>query len=77
MKALTVGETKSAFSDILTAVQRGERFAVSYGRKRKPVAMIVPYEGKQANRELGMLSGCGRYTWHDGGPITDEELLQS
>ena len=77
MKALTVGETKSAFSDILAAVQRGERFAVSYGRKRKPVAMIVPYVVPQADRKLGVLSGCGRYAWHDAGQITDEELLQS
>lgn len=77
MKTLTVGQLKAEFSDVLAAVQRGERVAVEYGRKRKPVAMIVPYVPPSQPRKLGVLAGFGRYAWKGDGRISDEELLRS
>ena len=77
MESLNVGELKATFSDVLAAVQRGKKFAVAYGRKHKPVAMIVPYVTPGKARQLGVLSGRGRYCWQNDGRMTDEELLQS
>ena len=44
VKTLGVGEIKVHFSDVLERVKGGEKIAVSYGKKRKKVAVIVPYD---------------------------------
>lgn len=77
MKSLTVGQLKSDFSDVLAAVQRGESITVEYGRKRKPVARIVPYEVTNQPRKLGILADSARCVWRGDRQISDEELLQS
>lgn len=77
MKSLTVGQLKSNFSDVLAAVQRGETVTVEYGRKRKPIAQIIPYEVTSQPRKLGILAESARCVWKGDGRISDEELLQS
>jgi antitoxin (DNA-binding transcriptional repressor) of toxin-antitoxin stability system len=45
-----------------------------YGRNKKPVAMIVPYdEGKKAERKIGILDG--KIEIMDDFEMTSEELL--
>lgn len=75
MKTMTVGQFKAEFSSVLDRVSKGQRVAVAYGRKHKPVAMIVPYNGSGQARRIGLLDGKARCVWKDGGKITDEELL--
>lgn len=43
MKTLPVGELKAQFSEVLEKVRKGEKYGIVYGKKKKPVAMIVPY----------------------------------
>jgi antitoxin (DNA-binding transcriptional repressor) of toxin-antitoxin stability system len=42
MKALTVAEVKTHFSDILFQVKNGEKVKILYGKSKKPIAMIIP-----------------------------------
>lgn len=77
MRALPVGEIKAQFSEVLDEVKRGESFAILYGRKRTPIAMIVPYVDTDdaAERTLGVLDGKVRITFADDFKLTEEEFL--
>ena len=76
MKTMPVAQFKAQFSRVLADVQRGERVAVLYGRTRKPVAMIVPYQPERARvRELGFLDGKVSIEFRDDYEVSDEELL--
>ena len=78
MKTLGVGEIKAHFSDVLERVKSGEKVAVSYGKKRKKVAVIVPYVAYQSRgqRRLGPLQGKAQFEVRAGFK-SDEELLAS
>lgn len=58
MKTLPIGEFKTHFSDVLDRVQQGEEIAVSYGRKKEKIAVIVPYSHykQPAKRALGVMA---------------------
>jgi len=79
MKDLTVGEFKRNFSDVLDRVQKGQKIIISYGRKRKRVAVLVPYGDHipAEKRKLGMLENTGSCVFHDDFKMTEEELLSS
>ena len=59
MKTLAVGELKAQFSEVLEKVKNGESFGILYGKKKKPIAMIVPFQEKEKKKErkLGILDG--------------------
>lgn len=79
MKTLTVGEFKANFSEVLAALQKGETFTVSYGKKRKKVAVISAYL-KQKNdkpRKLGIWEGKASFKFAKDFKLTDEEFLNS
>jgi len=77
MKSLPVGEFKAQFADILEKVQQGESFEILYGKKKKPVAKIVPIDEskKTKKRKFGILDGKVKITFADDFKMTDEELL--
>lgn len=75
MRIMTVGQFKADFSSALASVAKGQPVAVAFGRKHKPVAMLVPYEGEKKKRRLGLLEGKASYHWNGDGKIRDEELL--
>ncbi|TVR73383.1 MAG: prevent-host-death protein [Spirochaetaceae bacterium] len=77
MEALPVGEIKARFSEVLEKVKRGESFGILYGRKKTPVAMIVPYveTEEKAERKLGILDGKVQITFADDFRITEEEFV--
>jgi len=77
MRTLGVGEIKARFSDILEQVKGGEKIAVGYGKKKKKVAVIVPYEEKkfEGKRRLGPLQGKAKFKICAGFKMSDEELL--
>ena len=79
MESINVGEFKSRFSEILDRVKAGEEIIISYGKKRKRVAVIVPYSmyTTKKERELGLLKDRGAFVIHDDFRMTDEEMLQS
>jgi antitoxin (DNA-binding transcriptional repressor) of toxin-antitoxin stability system len=75
MKAMTVAELKTNFSDILIQVQNGENVKILYGKSKKPVAMIIPLEGKNCPREIGILDGKATFKISGNSKISEEEFL--
>jgi antitoxin (DNA-binding transcriptional repressor) of toxin-antitoxin stability system len=76
MKSLPVGELKAQFSEVLEKVQQGESFGILYGKKKTPVAMIVPIvEPQRKKRKLGILKGKAKVIFADDFKMTDEELI--
>lgn len=77
MKTLPVGEIKSQFSEVLEKVKHGEKFGILYGKKKTPVAMIVPYEPEESKKErtIGILDGKAEITFSEDFKMTEEELL--
>jgi len=78
MKTVAVGELKAQFSEILDKVQLGESFGILYGKKKRPVAMIVPFteEKPKKPRKLGLLEGMVNITFARDFKMTEEELLE-
>ena len=60
MKSLSVGEFKAKLSDLLEEVQQGETIEVLYGKKRKPVARLVPIKGEKRKKKVGAWSLGGQ-----------------
>ena len=75
MKALTVAEIKTNFSDILIQVQKGENFKILYGKSKKPVAMIISIENMASPRSIGVLDGKAVFRINGDGKISEEEFL--
>lgn len=79
MKTMAVGEFKARFSEVLDEVRRGRSIAIGYGKQKRKVAVIVPYEeyATRAARRLGVMEGHATYTTRGDFNISDEELLSS
>ena len=76
MISMPVAELKAQFSKVLATVRAGKRVGVLYGKSKKPVAMIVPYEAVELpEREVGFLDGKVRIEFMDDFDMTEEELL--
>lgn len=77
MKSLPVGELKAQFSEVLEKVQQGETFEILYGKKKTPVARIVPINGskQKKKRKLGILEGKVKYVFADDFKMSEEELI--
>jgi prevent-host-death family protein len=79
MKSFTVGEFKALFAAVLKEVQAGHPIAITYGKKRETLAVLVPYDQyvKTTQRQLGVLQDKASYHMHDDFKITDEEFLST
>jgi prevent-host-death family protein len=77
MKSLPVGELKAHFSEVLEDVKNGETVEIVYGKKKTPVAKLVPIKNKQkaAKRKLGAWEGKVTVTFASDFKMTDEELF--
>ena len=75
MKALTVAEVKTHFSDVLVQVKNGETVKVLFGKSKKPVAMIIPIENMTSPRRIGALDGIAAFREDGNGKISEEEFL--
>lgn len=75
MKALSVAEVKSHFSQLLRLVQNGEKIKILYGKSKKPIAMIVPLEEDKSDRIIGILDNKASFKIHGNGKITEEDFL--
>lgn len=75
MYTLPVGEFKTKFSEVLEKVLKGEHIGVSFGKKRKKIAVLVPFDNfkKNANRKLGILEGKASFKVGKDFKFTDEE----
>lgn len=76
MKTLTVGDLKTNFSDVLKAVQAGEEFAISFGKRKEVVAYLIPkHLRKKKKRRIGLLEGKAAVIFKEDFKITTEEFL--
>ncbi len=78
MKIISVGEFKSKFSLILEWIKDGEDVIISYGRKKKEVAVIVDINKfrKPKKRKLGILEGVAKARFKKDFKISTEDFLQ-
>jgi prevent-host-death family protein len=76
---MQVGEVKSKFSEVLKQVSSGEQIAISYGKKREKVAVIVPFSeySKTHARTLGLLQKKATMKINSTFQVSDDELLRS
>jgi prevent-host-death family protein len=77
MKTLQSAEAKTHFSSVLRDVEAGNEVAISYGKQKRTVAVIIPFEKwKNAQkRQLGSLEGKMTVKFSSDFTMTDEELL--
>jgi len=75
MKALTVAQIKTHFSDVLTRVKNGENVKILYGKSKKPVAIITPIENINTPRNIGIMDGKAAFKVRGNGKISEEEFL--
>ena len=75
---MQVGEFKARFSEVLEAEKKGEEVAISFGKKKEKIAVLVPYAKymRKSPRRLGILEDTAAFSMN-GFSITDEELLDS
>lgn len=79
MKTWPVGEFKARFSEALKSVQEGNPVRVTYGKKGKVVAVLVPPAAFPQKGKLILGSLQGKATFHTGADfkIQDGEMLAS
>jgi len=73
---MTVGKFKSNFSEVVDGVKKGEKYTVSYGKKKKKIAVLIPidqYEKKV--RKLGLLEKDGPVKFAKNFKMTEEEFI--
>ncbi|MCL2826053.1 MAG: type II toxin-antitoxin system prevent-host-death family antitoxin [Eggerthellaceae bacterium] len=73
MDAMTVGDLKANFSEVLDRVQQGEEVDILYGRAKKPVARIVPLKDELQPRRIGLLKGRIEYEFSEDFKFASEE----
>jgi prevent-host-death family protein len=79
VKSIAVGEFKAQFSSVIKELQEGHPIAITYGKKRTKLAVLVPYDQyvKSAKRQIGILQDKASYAMHDDFKLTDEAFLTS
>jgi len=75
MKALTVDEIKTHFSDVLARIKNGESVKILYGKSKKPIAIIVPIENMNSPRQIGVLDGKATFIINGNSKISEKEFL--
>ena len=79
MKTLTVGEFKSKFSEVIDIIRKGGEIAVSFGKRKEKIAVLVPYDkykSRRSNkRKLGILESKASFHLKDDFKMTDKDLL--
>jgi prevent-host-death family protein len=78
MRTFPVGKFKSDFSNILKDVQRGEEVAISFGKRKQTLAVLMPYAKfakRSKTRKLGILQGKASFRLHRNFKMSDNEFL--
>ena len=77
MKSLPVGEFKAQLSQLVEEVQNGATIKLVKGKKRVPVALLVPIDRSKSNkkRKFGILKGKASVTFADDFKMTEEEFI--
>jgi prevent-host-death family protein len=77
MEVITVGDLKARFSEVLGQVKKGQEVIISFGKQRKRVAVLFPYDRfkSRPKRRLGLLKGRAGCQIHEHFKMSDEEVL--
>ena len=77
MKTLQSAKVKTHFSSVLKDVEAGNEVAITYGKKKQTIAVIIPYKKwkKNQKRQLGTLEGKISISFSKNFTMTDEELI--
>ena len=77
MRTMPVGELKSHFSEVIEAIKKGEQIVISYGKKKKKIAVIIPFSqyAKENAIKLGLLKNKANCEFADDFEMTTEELV--
>jgi prevent-host-death family protein len=77
MRTVSVGELKTNFSEILKDVVKGEKIIITFGKKSRKMAVIIPFNeffGKK--RKLGLLAKKGKVRFSKDWSMTEEEFVK-
>ena len=79
MKTLPLAEVKTHLSELLKEVKTGNEIAISFGKKRETIAVIVPYEEykRSKKRRLGTLKGKMKVIFEKDFSMTDKDFHKS
>lgn len=77
MKTLQVGEFKTHFSEVIESIKKGEEIAISYGKRKEKIAVLIPYTkyAKKSNRKIGILEKKASFKISKDFKITDEDFF--
>ena len=77
MKSIQSTEAKTHFSSLLKDIEAGNEVAITYGKNKQAIAVLIPYENWKRNqkRQLGTLEGKMSVEFASDFVITDEELI--
>ncbi len=75
MKTFQVGEFKRNFSEVIEHVRSGEEVIITYGKKKEPVAVLIPYAAYKSKKvKLGLFQDK-TLKIHDDFEMSEEEML--
>jgi antitoxin (DNA-binding transcriptional repressor) of toxin-antitoxin stability system len=80
MKMMTTADFKANFSSVVDELKKGNEVVITYGRKKEPLATIVPQSKLKKpdySVRLGDLKDAGWTYKLDNFEMTEEELLAS
>ena len=78
MKTMTTANLKANFSSVVDELKKGNEVAITYGRKKEPLATIVPQSKLNKPNysvKIGDLKAKGWTYELDNFEMTEEELL--
>ena len=77
MIKLQSAKAKTHFSSVLKDIAAGNEIAITYGKNKQTVAVIIPYEKwkKNKKRQLGTLEGKMSVSFSKNFSMSDEELI--
>ena len=77
MKTIQSAKAKTHFSSVLKEVEAGNEIAITFGKKKQTIAVIIPYKKwkKNQKRQLGTLEGKMSVDFSEDFSMTDKELI--
>ena len=76
MKQYSVAEFKAQFSEVLSEIFKGKDVLLSFGKRHKKVAVMIPYQKYRAKkRTLGILNGQAKIGFAKDFKMTEEDWL--
>lgn len=73
--SLTIGQFKARLPEALALVEKGESVIVTFGRNRRPVAVLMPPPVRSSRRKLGRLAGKVRVAIGPDWELTENAFL--